>query len=96
MEHLDVLELPNIGRSLQDLLAFLQHLHTLKIDLFLHQQALDTTTPAGKAMFQMLGVVAEFERAIIIERINSGIEPVQFQVRTGSARASRRRRSAWL
>jgi DNA invertase Pin-like site-specific DNA recombinase len=39
------------GRSLQDLVAFLQHLHGLKIDLYLHQQVIDTTTPAGKAMF---------------------------------------------
>jgi DNA invertase Pin-like site-specific DNA recombinase len=58
---------------LQDLVAFLQHLHGLKIDLYLHQQAIDTTTPAGKAMFQMLGVFAEFERSIIQSRINSGI-----------------------
>jgi len=62
-----------LGRSLQDLCAFLQHLRGLNIGLFLHQQAVDTTTPAGRALFQMLGVFAEFERAIIIERINSGI-----------------------
>jgi DNA invertase Pin-like site-specific DNA recombinase len=54
-----------LGRSLQDLAAFLSELHALGIDLFLHQQGLDTTTPAGKAMFQMMGVFAEFERAII-------------------------------
>jgi DNA invertase Pin-like site-specific DNA recombinase len=44
-----------LGRSLQDLVGFLSELHALKIDLFLHQQGLDTTTPAGKAMFQQLG-----------------------------------------
>ena len=53
-----------LGRSLKDLVAFLSELHALGIDLFLHQQGLDTTTPAGKAMFQMLGVFAEFQRAI--------------------------------
>ena len=53
-----------LGRSLQDLVGFLGELHALGVDLFLHQQGLDTTTPAGKAMFQMLGVFAEFERAI--------------------------------
>lgn len=62
-----------IGRSLQDLLGVLQELHAKQIDLYLHQQGLDTTTPAGKAMFQMLGVFAEFERAIIQERIKSGL-----------------------
>ena len=54
-----------LGRSLKDLVAFLSELHALRIDLFLHQQGLDTRTPAGKAMFQMMGVFAEFERAIV-------------------------------
>ena len=45
----------------------------LKIDLFLRQQGLDTTTPAGKAMFQMMGVFAEFERAMIQERVRAGL-----------------------
>jgi DNA invertase Pin-like site-specific DNA recombinase len=49
-----------LGRSLQDFVAFLSELHAVKVDLFLHQQGFDTTTPAGKAMFQMLGVFAEF------------------------------------
>jgi DNA invertase Pin-like site-specific DNA recombinase len=47
-----------LGRSLQDLVSFLTELHALHIDLFLHQQGLDTTTPAGKAMFQMMGAQA--------------------------------------
>jgi DNA invertase Pin-like site-specific DNA recombinase len=60
-------------RSLQDLVGFLSELHALKIDLVLHQQGLDTTTLSGRAMFQMLGVSAEFERSIIRERVNSGL-----------------------
>src|ERR1700719_407995 len=62
-----------LGRSLQDLIGFLSELHSLGIDLFLHQQGLDTTTPAGKAMFQMMGVFAEFERAMIQERVRAGL-----------------------
>jgi DNA invertase Pin-like site-specific DNA recombinase len=62
-----------LGRSLQDLCGFLSELHSLGIDLFLHQQGLDTTTPAGKAMFQMMGVFAEFERAMIQERVRAGL-----------------------
>jgi DNA invertase Pin-like site-specific DNA recombinase len=62
-----------LGRSLQDLVGFLSELHALRIDLFLHQQGLDTTTPAGKALFQMMGVFAEFERAIIQERVRAGL-----------------------
>jgi hypothetical protein len=49
-----------LGRSLRDLVKFLSEIHSLKIDLYLHQQGLDTATPAGKAMFQMMGVFAEF------------------------------------
>jgi DNA invertase Pin-like site-specific DNA recombinase len=66
-----------LGRSLQDLVALLSELQALRIDLFLHQQGLDTTTPAGKAMFQMMGVFAEFERAMIQERVS----PVQTALR---------------
>jgi DNA invertase Pin-like site-specific DNA recombinase len=62
-----------LGRSLQDLVFFLSELHALRVDLFLHQQGLDTTTPAGKAMFQMLGVFSEFERSIIQERVRAGL-----------------------
>src|SRR5262247_3191553 len=62
-----------LGRSLQDLIGFLGELHALGIDLFLHQQGLDTRTPAGTAMFQMLGVFAQFERAMIQERVRAGL-----------------------
>ena len=62
-----------VGRSLTDLLGILQSLHDKGTDLFLHQQGLDTSTVAGKAMFQMLGVFAEFERGFIRERINAGL-----------------------
>src|SRR5215831_2338873 len=62
-----------LGRSLKDLVAFLSEVHALRIDLFLHQQGLDTRTAAGKAMFQMMGVFAEFERTIIQERVRAGL-----------------------
>lgn len=62
-----------LGRSLVDLLATLQDLHAKDVDLYLHQQGLDTSTPSGRAMFQMMGVFSEFERAIIQERIKSGL-----------------------
>ena len=62
-----------LGRSLQDLVGFLSDLQAKRVDLYLHQQALDTTTPAGRMLFQMLGVFAEFERALIVERVNAGL-----------------------
>ena len=75
-----------LGRSLVDLLGTLACLKDSGVDLFLHQQGLDTSTSAGKAMFQMLGVFAEFERAIIVERVNAGIARArQKGTRTGRA-----------
>jgi DNA invertase Pin-like site-specific DNA recombinase len=68
-----------LGRSLQDLLSFLAELHAKGVDLYLHQQGLDTSTPAGKALFQMMGVFAEFERAIIRERVRSGLARAKAQ-----------------
>ncbi len=62
-----------LGRSLQDLVSFLSEVHAKGINLYLHRQGLDTTTPAGKAMFQVMGVFAEFEREMIRERINAGL-----------------------
>jgi DNA invertase Pin-like site-specific DNA recombinase len=63
-----------LGRSLQDLLTFLLELQSKRVDLYLHQQALDTSTPMGKAMFQLCGVFAELERSIIQERVKAGLE----------------------
>jgi len=62
-----------IGRSMPDLVGFLTELHARGADLYLHQQALDTSTPAGRAMFQMMGVFAEFERSMIQERVKAGL-----------------------
>ena len=53
--------------------AALRDLHAKGVDLFLHQQGLDTSTPSGRAMFQMMGVFAEFERAMIRERVLAGL-----------------------
>ncbi len=62
-----------LGRSLPDLIATMQELHGSKVDLFMLQTGVDTTTPAGKAMFQMMGVFAEFERSMIQSRVNAGL-----------------------
>ena len=68
-----------LGRSLQDLVAFLSQLHGVGVDLYLHQQAIDTTTAAGKALFQMMGVFAEFERSMIRDRVNAGLARAKAQ-----------------
>ena len=68
-----------LGRSMQDLVSFLEDLKGHGADLYLHQQALDTTTPAGRALFGMMAVFAEFERAMIQERVNAGLSRAKAQ-----------------
>ncbi len=66
-----------LGRSLQHLVNFLSEIHAKKVDLFIYQQGVDTTTPAGKALFGMMGVFSEFERSMIQERVKAGIRRVR-------------------
>ncbi len=63
-----------LGRSLQHLVNGLSDLQATGIGLYLHQQAIDTTTAEGKAMFGMLGVFAVFERSLITARVRNGIK----------------------
>ena len=62
-----------IGRSMPDLLETLQTVRSTGLGLYIHTQALDTTTPAGRALYQMLGVFAELEREMIVARVNAGM-----------------------
>ncbi len=86
-----------LGRSLQDLVAFLGDMQGSKVDLYLHQQGIDTTTPGGKALFQMMGVFAEFERAMIRERVMAGLARARKQgKRLGRPRVSAKTERAIL
>lgn len=62
-----------LGRSLIDLLGTIQTLEACAVDLYLDQQSIDTTTPAGKLMFQVCGAFAEFERSMIRQRVHAGL-----------------------
>lgn len=68
-----VWKLDRIGRSLQHLLTILQELKKKKIDLICTSQNIDTTTAAGKLMFQIMGAFAEFESTLISERTKLGM-----------------------
>ena len=67
-------DVSRLGRSLRDLLECFETLKSTGVDLYLDQQGVDTTTPAGRALFGMAGVFAEFERAMLIERTRAGIK----------------------
>lgn len=62
-----------LARSLQELVTVLTTLRERNVDLYLHEQGLDTATASGRALYQMLEVLAGLERAIISERINEGV-----------------------
>lgn len=63
-----------LGRSLPHLIGFLSEIEAKGVDLYLHRQGLDTSTSAGRALFGMLSVFAEFERSMIRERIMAGLK----------------------
>lgn len=72
-----------LGRSLQALVGFLTELQERDIGLYLHVQALDTSTHSGRMMFGMISVFSEFERAMIRDRIMAGLDRVRDTKRLG-------------
>lgn len=75
-----------LGRSMPHLIEVLQTIRETGIGLYIHTQSLDTTTPAGRAMYQMLGVFSEFEREMIVARINAGMARAKAQgTKSGNA-----------
>ena len=62
-----------LGRNLKDLVSFLDEINAVGCELYIHQSGIDTSTPAGKMMFQMVGMFAEFERSMISERVKLGM-----------------------
>ncbi len=69
-----VWSIDRLGRSLQHLVETVNELHAVGVDLYVHQQALDTSTPSGKLAFSVFGALAEYERELIRERVRAGIE----------------------
>ena len=71
--------LDRIGRSTAHLVTLLDELHAVECELYLHKEAIDTTTPTGKLMFNIIGAIAEFERTLIRERVKSGLARAKSQ-----------------
>ena len=68
-----------LGRSLHHVVSLMAELCELGVGLYLHQQAVDSSTPAGKAMLAMGGVFAEFKRGMIVERVKAGLARARAQ-----------------
>ena len=76
-----------LGRSLKHLVTTLAELRAAKVELYLDQQSIDTSTPSGEAMFGMSGVFAQFERRMLQARIHAGIARVRKTGKTKSGKA---------
>lgn len=68
-----VWKIDRLGRSVPHLLSILTELQAVGVEFISLQEAIDTMTPAGRMVFTFLGAVAEFERAIIAERVKAGM-----------------------
>ena len=73
IEAIAIVKLDRLARSMKHLIELGEYLDDNGVDLMVKDQAIDTTTPAGKLMFHMLGAIAEFERALIAERTKAGL-----------------------
>ena len=70
-------KLDRLSRSLKDLINTLDEVGSLGIDFVSYDNNLDTSTPTGKLVFQIVGAVAEFEKDIIKERVIAGLANVR-------------------
>lgn len=61
------------ARSLRELVEALEEFRALQVDFLSFKEAVDTSTPAGRALFAMIAMMAEFERELIRERVNAGV-----------------------
>ncbi len=68
-----VWKLDRLGRSMRDLITMLDDLKQRGVRFHSLTEAIDTTTPTGRAMWQMIGVLAELERSLISERTHAGV-----------------------
>ena len=78
-----VWKLDRLSRSLKDLLVIMERIDNVGAGFKSLTEAIDTITPAGRMMIQMVGSFAEFEREIIRERTKAGLEAARAEGRIG-------------
>ena len=81
-----VWKLDRLSRSLKDLLVIMEQIDKAGAGFRSLTESIDTTTPAGRMMMQMVGSFAEFERAMIRERTNAGLAAARQEGRIGGRR----------
>jgi DNA invertase Pin-like site-specific DNA recombinase len=81
-----VWKLDRLSRSLRDVLVIMERIAAAKAGFRSLTEAIDTTTPAGRMMMQMVGAFAEFERAMLRERTKAGLDAAREEGRVGGRR----------
>jgi DNA invertase Pin-like site-specific DNA recombinase len=81
-----VWKLDRLSRSLRDVLTLMERLGEARAGFRSLTEAIDTTTPAGRMMMQMVGAFNEFERAMLIERTKAGLDAARKEGRIGGRR----------
>jgi len=69
-----IFSIDRIGRSVSNLISTLEELQAAGVGIYFHKQAIDTSTPAGKLLFNLIAVFSDYEREIIKERVSSGLQ----------------------
>lgn len=83
-----VWRLDRLGRSLKHLLQVVADLETRGVGLRSLHETVDTTSPSGKLIFHIFGAMAEFERALTIERTTAGLAAARARGRSGGRKPS--------
>lgn len=91
-----ITKLDRLGRSLKNLIELSERLRDQKVNLVVIDQGIDTSTPAGRMFFQILGAIAEFEHAMIVERTRDGLEAARARGRKGGRKQALKPRQVQL
>lgn len=95
-DQLVITKLDRLGRSLKNLIEVSEDLRARGIGLVVLDQGIDTSTPAGRMFFQIIGAIAEFEHALMAERTRDGLEAARARGRKGGRKAALRPRQVVL
>ena len=95
-DHLVITKLDRLGRSLRNLMDLSDQLQQKNVGLVVLDQGIDTSTPAGRLFFQIIGAIAEFEHSLMVERTKQGLEAARARGRTGGQKPKLRQRQIQL
>jgi DNA invertase Pin-like site-specific DNA recombinase len=91
-----ITKLDRLGRSLKNLIELSEQMRAKGIGLVVLDQGIDTSTPAGRMFFQIIGAIAEFEHSLMVERTKEGLEAARARGRKGGRKQALKPRQVAL